>query len=770
MSLTSAHWGTYHTHVKNGRLTGLTHFSEDNDPTEIGKGIVDVIDNDTRISEPMIRKSWLEKGPGSRPERRGLDPFVSVGWEEATKIVATEIERVIKSYGNEAIYGGSYGWASAGRFHHAQSQLHRFLNSVGGYTKSVNTYSFAAAEVMVPHVIGSFRDHIYNQTSWKSIHDNCDLFVAFGGVPLKNGQIGQGGLGRHIQRESILAAHKNGVEFVSISPLRADMIDEVDADWLQIRPNSDAALMIALSHVLLSEGLLDRDFLNSYCVGFKKYANYLTGSVDGIVKNAEWGAQICGVNPEIIENLARRMARSRTMLSLSWSLTRQAHGEQPFWGGITLAAMLGQIGLPGGGFGFGYSAVNTIGNDIQRLPVAAIPQGTNPVNSFIPVARIADMLLNPGGIFDYNGESYNYPDIDIIYWAGGNPFHHHQDLKRLLKGWKKPSTIIVHDWCWNALAKHADIVLPCTTPLERNDIAMSPMDNYFVSMQAAIPPVGNARDDFEIFRGIASRLGVEEIFTEGRSAEDWQRWLYDVTKQASAREGQELPSYDAFLKEGWFKLSPPENANVMLADFRADPNANPLATPSGRIEIYSETISNFGYDDCGPHPRWFEPLEWLGSKNRGTRLHLIGNQPTARLHSQLDHGSVSRAAKICGHEPVIINFDDAMARSIESGDIVRLHNNRGSCLCGAIVSDDVMPGVLIVSTGAWFDPEHNAEVGITCRHGNTNVLTPDIGTSKLAQGPAAHSCLVDIEKWKGEKILINAHKPPKIESPGIDRM
>ena len=334
MSLTSAHWGTYHAHVKDGRLTGLSHFAEDSDPSEIGKGIVDVIDNESRIMGPMIRKSWLESGPGSRPERRGIDPFVRVSWDQANQIVAAELERVIASHGNEAIYAGSYGWASAGRFHHAPGQLHRFLNSVGGYTKSVNTYSFAAAEVIVPHVIGHFRDYIYNQTSWASVRDHCQLFVAFGGVALKNGQIGQGGLGRHVQKESILEAHKNGVEFISVSPLRSDMIDDVDAAWLSIRPNSDAALMIGLCHVLLDEGLHDRAFLDRHCVGFDEFAEYLTGASDGIVKDASWAGSICAMDAEAIKTLARRMAKSRTMLSFSWSLTRQAHGEQPFGRGL----------------------------------------------------------------------------------------------------------------------------------------------------------------------------------------------------------------------------------------------------------------------------------------------------------------------------------------------------------------------------------------------------------------------------------------------------
>ena len=164
------------------------------------------------------------------------------------------------------------------------------------------------------------------------------------------------------------------------------------------------------------------------------------------------------------------------MISVSWSLTRQDHGEQPFWMAIMLASMIGQIGLPGGGFGFGYSATNFIGGQFKVLPGAAFPQTENEIENFIPVARISDLLLNPGKKFDFNGKSYVYPDTKIVYWAGGNPFHHHQDLNRLIKAWEKPDTIISNEWCWNTLAKRSDIVLPCTTPLERTDIMMTPRD------------------------------------------------------------------------------------------------------------------------------------------------------------------------------------------------------------------------------------------------------------------------------------------------------
>ena len=170
MQLTSTHWGTYHYKTENGKVTALTPFDDDAHPTPIGQGILDVLDHETRITQPMVRQSWIEGGPGNRlTEKRGSDRFIAIDWDTVNQLVGDELQRVIDLHGNQAIYAGSYGWASAGRFHHAQSQIHRFLNVIGGYTKSVNTYSFAAAEVMMPHVIGDFRNYTYNQTSWQLV-------------------------------------------------------------------------------------------------------------------------------------------------------------------------------------------------------------------------------------------------------------------------------------------------------------------------------------------------------------------------------------------------------------------------------------------------------------------------------------------------------------------------------------------------------------------------------------------------------------------------
>ena len=762
MPLTTYHWGTYEIVSQDGVTTSLKPFSEDLDPSRIGLSIVDLLDHPARITTPAVRRSWLDNGPGSNRSARGCEPFVTVSWDEAESLMAAELDRVRKTYGNSAIYAGSYGWASAGRFHHAQSQIHRFLNCIGGYTRSVNTYSYAAAEVMVPHVIGGFVNFLTLHTSWAAIAEHCELFVAFGGLVADNGQIGNGGTGSHIQRAGLAQSAASGVEFINVSPRKVDIESKVAPRWLPVRPNSDTALLLALCHRLRHDGLADTAFIDRYSVGYEAFAAYLDGNSDGVEKSAAWAAPLTGIPEAGIIALAHEMARKRTMIGVSWSLSRQQWGEQPYWAAIALATMLGQIGLPGGGIGFGYAIANHMGNNVRRVSYPSVPQGKNPVPDFIPVARISDMLLNPGESFDYDGKTYSYPDTRIVYWAGGNPFHHHQDLNRMRRAWEQPDTIIIHDWCWNAAAKYADIVLPCTMPLERQDIGMTPRDPYLVAMSKAAEPAGLARNDYDILAGIAAKMGVADTFTEGRNVDDWLRWLWDgACKRAKVNDIQ-LPDYDRFVEQAFHKLDPVAQHRVMFAEFRADPEKNPLATPSGKIELFSETVAGFGYGDCPGHATWNEPVEWMGTASADYPLHLIGKQPPAKLHSQLDHGRYAQSFKINGHEPVEIHPDDAASRGLASGDVVRVHNQRGSMLCGVCVTDSILKGVVAVSTGAWYDPADPADPHSVCKHGNPNMVAPDRPTSRIAQGPGAHSCLVEIERYDGPSVTITAHQPPEI--------
>lgn len=760
-ALLFTHWGAYRPRLEDGRLAGLEGWSEDPDPSPIGQSIASAVDDQLRIRQPMVRAGWLSHGPASR-ERRGAEPFVPVSWELAADLVAGEIARVRADHGNQAIFGGSYGWASAGRFHHAQSQLHRFLNVCGGFTRSVNTHSYAAAEVLLPHVIGSQDGLVGAHTPWDVLERHTRLMVMFGGMPLKNTQVSAGGVGHHSVADHLRRCHAAGMAFVNVSPIRDDVAEELGAAWIPLRPNTDTALMLGLAHTLWSEGRHDRAFLDRWCTGFERFLPYLTGAADGVPKDADWAAAVCAMDAETIRALARRMAATRTMIAVAWSLQRADHGEQPLWMAITLAAMLGQIGLPGGGFGFGYGGSNRIGHAPHPFSWPALPQGENPVRAFVPVARLADMLLNPGGSFAYDGRTHRYPDVRMVFWAGGNPFHHQQDLGKLERAWKRPETVVVHEPWWNALARRADIVLPCTTSAERNDLGIAAGEAHFFAMRRLIERVGEARSDFEIFSAVADRLGLADDFTGGRDEMGWVRHLYALARQRAAAHSLDLPDFEEFWRRGHVRLPQASQTTSLLQAFRADPRGAALATPSGRIEIFSATIAGFGHADCPGHPVWTEPAEWLGAA-LATRfpLHLVSNQPRTRLHSQYDNGCVSRASKVAGREPVRLNPRDAAARGIADGMVVRLFNDRGACLAGAVLSDAVMAGVVQLATGAWYDPDPS---GLD-RHGNPNVLTLDKGTSSLTQAPAAHTTLVEVEPFDGIPPPVGAFVPPDIEEP-----
>ncbi|PYN55871.1 MAG: molybdopterin oxidoreductase [Candidatus Rokuibacteriota bacterium] len=759
----ASHWGAFEAEVADGTVVAIHPYRHDPDPSPLLGNIVDGLRHRARITQPMVRAGWLDRGPGP-DARRGAEPFVPLEWPRAIDLLARELRRVYDRHGGCAVYGGSYGWSSAGRFHHAQSQLHRFLNCLGGYVRGEHTYSNGAQSVIMPHVVGSMREFLDRATAWSVIERHTDLFVCFGGIPVKNTMVSPGGASRHPARDHLRAARRRGAEFVLLSPLRDDLPDFVGAEWLPLVPGSDVALMLALAHTLVTEGLHDRAFLARCCVGFERFERYLLGTTGGCAKTPEWAARLSEVPAATIRALARRMASRRTLINVNYSLQRVEHGEQAPWLAVTLAAMLGQIGLPGGGFGQGYGSLGYIGRAPLRVGPPTLPQGPNGVDAFIPFARFADMLLQPGTPFDFDGRRLTYPDIRLVYWAGGNPFHHHQHLARLRAALARPETIVVHDAFWTPMARHADVVLPASMTLERNDIGGSPNDACLIAMRQAVAPWGQARSDFAIFAELAAALGVGERFAEGRDEMAWLRHLYDGWRQRIADDGGAAPPFDEFWDAGFLDVPGADDDLVLFKQFRADPERTPLATPSGRIEIFSATIAGFGYDDCPGHPTWLPPTEWLGASLADRfPLHLVANNPTARLHSQLDVGAFSQSSKIRGREPIRIHPEDAAARGIASGDVVRVFNDRGSCLAGAVVTDAVRPRVVQLSTGAWYDPLDPADPDAMCVHGNPNVLTFDRGTSKLAQGCTGQHALVEIERWTGPLPPIRAYEPPPTE-------
>jgi len=755
LSPTCSHWGNFRVATRDGQVTAVLPYSADMEPSNIGQSLLDNADPNVRVAQPMIREGYLNNPSQESNGKRGEEPFIAVSWDQAISIAAERLGTCWRELGANSIYGGSYGWASAGRFHHAQSQIHRFLRLGGGYVSSVNSYSAAAAEVIIKHILGfPLLALLRESPAPAEIARHSKTMILFGGAAIKNAQVNAGGLGSHSARTQLRQLREAGVRIVNISPLKDDTVAELEAQWIPCRPGSDTAIMLGMAHVLYVESRYDANFLEKYTTGFDRFIPYLIGETDGVPKTARWASTLSGVAEDTIIDLARAASDAPSLISVSWSLQRQIFGEQTWWMVTVLGAMLGFIGLPGAGIGYGYGCIHNMGFGGRKIPNFRIGTFGEEVGErvaaehhFIPVARIADMLEKPGEAFDYNGHQLTYPNVQLIYWAGGNPYHHHQDLNRLRRAWQKPQTIIVNESFWTATARHADIVFPISTFLERNDIGGSAYDEYLTPMHAATPPYADARSDYEVFSALAEKLGFAPAFTLQRDEMGWVRQLYGQTQNNAAAAGVSLPDFDDFWQGqqiGFGDQLP--DAEFMLEKFRKDPKKYPLKTPSGKIEIFSEKIDSFQYPDCAGHPRWFERDEWLGNASSEYPLHLISNQPKHKLHSQFDHGRASQESKILGREAARVNPADASARGLAQHDIVRIFNGRGACLAGVLISEDVMPGVVELPTGAWFDAQ-KIDGEILEVHGNPNALTPDIGTSMLAQGCSAHTCMVEVEKY-----------------------
>ncbi|OBX00640.1 trimethylamine-N-oxide reductase TorA [Gallibacterium genomosp. 1] len=773
--VTAAHWGPLGVVVEEGKVVKSGPAIPAPLTNELQSVVADQLYSETRVKYPMVRKGYLEGNKDTT--LRGRDEWVRVSWEQAFDLVAKEMKRVRDSYGATGIYAGSYGWYSSGSLHAARTLLHRYLNVTGGFVGSKGDYSTGAAQVIMPHILGTIE--VYEQqTSWETILESSEIVVLWSANPLTTLRIAW----TSTDQEGLAYFKKlkeSGKRIICIDPVRSESCEFLGADWIPINTATDVPLMLGIAHTLVTEDKHDKTFLKKYTSGYDKFEEYLLGKTDGQPKDATWASKLTGVPVEMIKQLANDFVTKRTMLMGGWGMQRQRHGEQSHWMMVTLASMLGQIGLPGGGFGFSYhyanggvpTATGGILGSITANPAVQAGEKTwldETSKMAFPVARVADALLNPGKTIQYNGTEITYPDIKLVYWAGGNPFVHHQDTNTLVKAFHKPDTFIVNEVNWTPTARMADIVLPVTTSYERNDLTMSgdySMMNIY-PMKQVVPPQFEAKSDYDIFTELAKRAGVEEQFTENKSEMDWLKGFYQTAFDAARKNRVLMPKFEKFWEENkplTFKASEKAKKWVRYEEFRNDPLLNPLGTPSGKIEIYSDVVAKMNYDDCKGYPSWMEPAEFAGNTAAEAPLALVTPHPYYRLHSQLAHTSLRQKYAVNDREPVLIHKDDAATRGIVDGDIVRIFNSRGQVLAGAVVTDGIIKGTVALHEGAWYDP---ADLGQSdkplCKNGCPNVLTRDEGTSKLAQGNSPNTCIVQVEKFIGEAPAVTVFQQPKM--------
>ena len=776
--LTAAHWGMLKLTIKDGKIIKSEPYQK---VSEIENSLQyhtqDLVYAKDRIKYPMVRKSYLKDPSNPKPHLRGSEEWVKVSYDEAIKLISTQLKKTREDKGVEGVFAGSYGWKSSGNMHNSRILLHRFMTATGGFVGTAGDYSTGASQVIMPHVLGTIE--VYEQqTSWPIVLEHSKVVVIWGANPLATLKIAwtsNDEYGLHYFEK----LKKSGKKIICIDPIKTETCDYLNAQWIAPVPNTDVALMMGIAHTLIETNKFDKNFLEEYTEGFEQFKDYLVGKDDKIAKDASWASKITGIDVETIKELANVFFDNRTMLMSGWGMQRAHHGEQPHWMLVTLASILGQIGLPGGGFGLSYHYSNggspttkgAIIGGMTASSTAAAGTGQSwlqKTTAFsFPVARIADALLNPGKKIDFNGKVITYPDIEFIYWVGGNPVVHHQDTNTLVKALKKPRTIVVHEAFWTPTARMADIVMPVTTSYERNDITMT--GDYsnlnIVPMKQAVEKQFEARDDYQIFSDLAKEFGAFEQFTQNKTDVQWIEEFYTKAYDQGVKANIKMPNF----REFWSKNQPItfevpfENTQfVRYSEFREDPILNPLGTPSGKIEIYSKTIEKMNYEDCPAHPTWMEPIEWLGMEKKNAEFAMVSPHPSHRLHSQLSNTSLRAKYAVNNREPIWINTKDAKAKGIKNGDLVRVFNERGQILTGAIVTDSIKEGVVKVDEGAWYAPAEPGVEGSICTNGSPNVLTIDIPSSKLANGNISHTALVNIEKFKGKAPALNIFEQPKI--------
>lgn len=776
--VSGSHWGAMRAKIENGKVVDIKPFEFDKHPTEMLNGIKGLIYSDSRIRYPMVRLDWLKNRHNSNTAQRGDNRFVRVTWDQALDLFYQELERVQKDHGPWALHTANVGWRSTGQFHSCGNHMIRAISMHGNSVGTAGDYSTGAGQTILPYVLGS--TEVYSQgTSWEIILKESENIIFWASDPVKNLQVGWNCETHEAYayldklKEKVAA---KGVNVICVDPVKSKTQNFLGCDQQYINPQTDVPFMLALAHTIYTENLHDKEFLDTYTVGFEKFLPYLLGETeDKVAKTPEWAAEICGISAGRIREFARMLAGKRTQFIFGWAIQRQQHGEQPYWMGAVLASMLGQIGLPGGGISYAhhYSSIG-IPESGAAMPGAFplnIDEGQKPkydnkdykgYSDTIPVARMTDSLLHAGETIDYNGKKVVYAPFKMAIFTGCNQWHRHSERNKMKQAFQKLETIVSINYSWTATCRFSDIVLPACTPFERNDIDAygSYSNRGVIAMHKLVEPLYESRSDFEIFRDLCRRFGKEKEYSRGMDEMQWVEKLYNDCRQENNGKFA-MPEFAEFWKTGYV-MFPEGKPWVRHADFREDPEVNALGTPSGFIEIYSNKIASFGYDDCKGHPMWFEKAERShGGKNSDKfPFWLQSVHPDKRLHSQLCESKELRETySVQGREPLYINPEDAGKLGIKDGDLVRVFNDRGQAIVGAVLSDNFPTGIVRLQEGAWYSPL-DEKVGSVDTYGDPNTMTLDIGSSKLAQAVSANTCLVNIEKFVGDAPAPNGFNGP----------
>ncbi|EIZ9235234.1 molybdopterin-dependent oxidoreductase [Cronobacter sakazakii] len=693
------------------------------------------------------------KYPMKRVGKRGEGKFVRISWDEALDTIAQGMKRIISDYGNEAIYlnygTGTLGGTMTRSWPPGKTLLARLMNCCGGYLNHYGDYSSAQIAAGLSYTYGGWADG-----NSPSDIENSKLVVLFGNNPGETRMSG-GGVTYYLDQARV----KSQARMIVIDPRYTDTTAGREDEWIPIRPGTDAALASAIAWVLITENYVDQPFLDNYCVGYDEktlppgapanghYKAYILGDgPDGTAKTPAWAAPITGIPEARIIKLAREIGEAKpAFIAQGWGPQRHSNGELACRAIAMLPILTGNVGIHGGNSGAREGSFS--------LPFERMPTLQNPVETSISMFTWTDAIeRGPSMTATADGvrgkEKLDVPIKMIWNYAGNCLINQHSQINRtheILQDDKKCELIVVIDCHMTASARYADILLPDCTASEQMDFALDASCGnmaYVIFADQAIAPRFECRTIYDITSALAVRMGVGDTFTEGRTQEGWLRHLYAQSRRAIP----ELPDFDTFRQQGIFKLRDPQGHHVAYQAFRENPAANPLDTPSGKIEIYSSALADIAAhwqlpegDVIHPLPVYSPGFEQVSDPLRAQYpLQLTGFHYKSRTHSTYGNVDVLQAA--C-RQQVWINPQDAQARGINDGDLVRVWNARGEARIEAKVTPRIMPGVVALGEGAWYQPD--AE-GVD-HAGSINVLTTQ-RPSPLAKGNPSHSNLVQLAR------------------------
>ena len=474
-------FGLFWANTNSNQIVSVSDFEGDKFPNTMNYSLPDSVQNEARVLYPMVRKSYLKAKGAAKSELRGKEEFVRVSWDVALDLAAKALKEAHEKYGSEAIYGECYWWGGSGKVSWGRTVAHRMLKILGGYVEESGDYSTGAGLVIMPHVLGS--SAVYDTpTKWAAIVKNAKNVVFWATDPIVTNQISSVPP-THEGYVGIKELKKSGIKTYSVNAMVNDTARYFGSENIIVRPNTDAALIIAMCHHLFTNKLYDEEFIKKYTVGFNKFKDYFMGETDKVVKDAEWASKICGVAADKIKSFAEALAKEPTTVLIGRALQRADHGEQPFWALVVLNAMLGHVGKEGLGFEFslGYDsagATDKIAPVLKGLStridekyenIDGAPWKTTK-NVTIPSSRSIEALEHPGKEIDYDGTKIKLPHMRVAYMASGSMFTRHQDVNNIVKQWRKFDTVITAEPYWTSTARLSDIVLPVAIEVERNDI------------------------------------------------------------------------------------------------------------------------------------------------------------------------------------------------------------------------------------------------------------------------------------------------------------